>query len=135
MTDLEVHTGMAKSNIFVDQELIKRDMKIINSFLKNKLFEKVKFINSNDNLQDEMHPVYKFFQKVCRERLGEGKIRDEETRNQYCCMIWKYVCSRPNKQRKLNREKLPIRSILTAKWSGVYIVMQTRFVGKVNKKG
>ena len=81
MTNLEVHTGMAKSNIFVDQELIERDMKIINSFLRNKLFERVKFINSNDNLQDEMHPVYKFFQKVYRERLGEGRIRDEDTRN------------------------------------------------------
>ena len=99
-----------------DQIQLKQDLKIVGVYVRTEMFQRVKFIYSQDDLEHG-GSLFGDFNKYCANSVARGIPEVAETR--YIACLWKQAL-----KMKIHRNQLSTRR------SGVYTVMQNRFLGK-----
>jgi hypothetical protein len=99
-----------------DSGQLKQDLKILGAYVRTEMFQRVKFIYSSEDLEHGGR-IFGDFNKHCADRVARG-IQEREKTNYLAC-LWKQAL-----KMKVHRNQLSTRR------SGVYTVMQNRFLGK-----
>ena len=115
-------------SVFTDPVLLSNDLATINDFIKNNVFNSIKFLCDDSDLSLD-GSIYQSVVRGCQNKVGGGRV-SSGLMPDYMRVLWGHVVARKHKEGKKDKSKMPVSAILQAKRSSVYTVMRMRFRGK-----
>jgi hypothetical protein len=110
-----------QNGILDDEEQQAKDLKILATYVKDNLFDKCKFVYSEDDLRYD-GVIYRHYKRNCKDSFGSGRFNGSGNNNidVYMRILWEEALKGKIQKRQLAQKR-----------SAVYTVMANKFSGKL----